>query len=439
MKKKPKNECKFTLFLFLTWTSILMIVFYYIIIDESQNKYKSLDKSNCLIKNQKQFYVNISGVKYPKFVPLYENRSLDFKCLNSSNTKKTILLWTKFKGLPLPLIDYKTGYVKPFESFNCPVTNCELTYDRNKLNQSDLVLFHLRNRIDYFPTRTRPNQRFVHIIFESPINCHLCTKYENVFNLSATYTLNSDFTSIYWSDAGLEWKENKSFDVNYDFFSNKTNFSAAIISNCDDTNLRMSYLNTLKNYIDLDLYGKCGQLKCDHNNCNHDEISNKYKFYFAFENSICTDYITEKFFYYLRYNIIVVVLGGGTNYSHYVPKSAYINALDFERPIDLANYLIYLGNNKTAYNEYFKWKRNVNIYDNNKIVNSGHLCEMCIQLHLEENVQHVKKKRLDDYKLENLFSMEKNCKNHLYKQLAKSLNKTESINLVRHSYLMSPE
>ena len=394
--------------------------------------------NNCFDSNRTQFFVTIDGIRYPKQVPLYENKSIDFKCLNSTNKPKTILLWTYFKGLPLPLVNYQTGLVKPFESFNCPVTNCELTYDRTKLIQSDLVVFHLRNKINYLPTRSFPDQRFVHVIYESPINCHLCTEYKNVFNLSATYTLNSDYTSIYWSDAGIEWKENKSFDINYDFYSNKNKFAAAVISNCDDSSLRLSFIDELRKYIDVDILGKCGSIPCDDIICTRDYISKDYKFYLAFENSICTDYITEKFFSYLKYNIILVTLGGG-NYSHYVPKSAYINALDYKTPKDLANYLIYLSNNKTAYNEYFKWKKYISFYDKNKIRNSGYLCEMCIQLHLEERLGYIKKKKLDDYNLDNLFGLEQNCKSSLFKQVVRSLNKPKQIDLIKHSYFMSQE
>ena len=39
-------------------------------------------------------------------------------------------------------------------------------------------------------------------------------------------------------------------------------------------------------------------------------------FYLAFENSLCDDYITEKFFSTLKLNIIPVVLGSGKYEEH---------------------------------------------------------------------------------------------------------------------------
>ncbi len=40
-------------------------------------------------------------------------------------------------------------------------------------------------------------------------------------------------------------------------------------------------------------------------------------FFFAFENSLCIDYVSEKFFHIIKFNIIPVVLGSG-NYNYYV-------------------------------------------------------------------------------------------------------------------------
>ena len=74
----------------------------------------------------------------------------------------------------------------------------------------------------------------------------------------------------------------------------------------------------MQKYMNVDLFGRCGR-KCPEKfrndstgNCKQ-IIATEYKFYLAFENSICKDYVTEKFFAILKYNIIPVVLNGGSN------------------------------------------------------------------------------------------------------------------------------
>ena len=76
-----------------------------------------------------------------------------------------------------------------------------------------------------------------------------------------------------------------------------------------------------------------------------------------------------------------------------IPKSAYINANDFSNPKELANYLVYLSSNTTAYNLYFKWKKHVNFgtFENH----FAPLCDMCIKLHLE-SFFGIKKKIVTD-------------------------------------------
>ena len=56
---------------------------------------------------------------------------------------------------------------------------------------------------------------------------------------------------------------------------------------------------------------------------------NLFQFYFAFENSLCEDYITEKFWKVLNFNVIPVVLNG-VNMSAVAPPHSYIDIKQFE-------------------------------------------------------------------------------------------------------------
>lgn len=79
----------------------------------------------------------------------------------------------------------------------------------------------------------------------------------------------------------------------------------------------------------------------------------------AIENTNCVDYITEKYWRNSLQNTVVPVVLGGGNYSNgllAVPGS-FVNAMDFSSVKDLADVLIMLDKNDTAYNEYFAWRK----------------------------------------------------------------------------------
>ena len=194
----------------------------------------------------------------------------------------------------------------------------------------------------------------------------------------------------------FKWELNENFDENQDFSSNKYYLAAAVISNCHDKSNRLEYIKELKKYIQVDFYGSCGDKKCPiyytNSSIKEDDckriIFKEYKFFLAFENTFCKDYITEKFFHTLNHSIIPVVRGLG-NYNLYVPKSGYINTFDFKSARHLADYLVYLDKNKTAFNSYFKWKKYIKPYPLNNIDNKdyhglGAICDMCIYMHLED-------------------------------------------------------
>jgi alpha-1,3-fucosyltransferase len=101
-------------------------------------------------------------------------------------------------------------------------------------------------------------------------------------------------------------------------------------------------------------------------------LESKYKFYLSFENSLCEDYVTEKFFKVLNYTIIPIVLGGA-NYSRIAPAKSFIDVIDFQSIAQLAEYIKYLDQNETAYAEYFEWK---NYFRTSMTLKNG-FCQLC--------------------------------------------------------------
>lgn len=323
---------------------ILMSLNYITMNSMNDYKFKSSDQQNLKIskfKNNKPTcnpinhnYIHkrfkIDNEIFPKSYPLYLNSSINFKCINSSskNKIKTILLWNGFFERPSYGFDF--GRVEPFKKNLCPVTNCELTNDRSRINQSDFVIVHMRNKIDP-PPNYRPHfQRWVFALYESPVHSDNYSIYNGVFNLTSSFRLDADFPRLSGSYKRFYWQKSLNFDENYDFLGEKIHeekFAAAVISNCGAGSRRLDYINKLSNFIKVDVFGRCGK-PCPNrskivNSVNCKEIiGNEYKFYLSFENSVCKDYITEKFFEILKYNIIPVVLGDG-DYSHLVRYSIF--------------------------------------------------------------------------------------------------------------------
>ena len=134
----------------------------------------------------------------------------------------------------------------------------------------------------------------------------------------------------------MEWAYNDNFNLKYNYMEDKTEFAAALISNCNDKSNRIAYINELKKYVSVKIYGNCGE-KCQKvKNCR-ESIAKRNMFYLSFENSICKtlislkikifyfqnlsftgeNYITEKLFTILKYQIVPIVLGAGP-YDYYV-------------------------------------------------------------------------------------------------------------------------
>lgn len=135
-------------------------------------------------------------------------------------------------------------------------------------------------------------------------------------------------------------------------------------------------------YVDIDIYGKCGSLKCHKSNKSCTDVLNTYKFYLAFENSFCTDYVTEKFFRCFEPNgpMVIPVVRGGIDYAKYFPPKTFIDTKDFKNAKELALFLKELANDIPKYVSYLKEK--------DKLIGVNYKtdwCEVCEALHTHED------------------------------------------------------
>lgn len=187
----------------------------------------------------------------------------------------------------------------------CLANNCYITDTPNTVTY-DAALH--RNNIINTIARTSSDQIWIFYSLESPENTGSMLISRNLINWTATYRYDSDIVTPYEKFAlystmeryGVKIKNrnNNEASVKNNYAKTKTKQVAWFVSNCFTNNDRIQYARNLANYIDVDLYGACGELKCSRldPNCFH-MLNKDYKFYLAFENSNCKDYITEKFFY----------------------------------------------------------------------------------------------------------------------------------------------
>ena len=140
----------------------------------------------------------------------------------------------------------------------------------------------------------------------------------------------------------------------------KKKMIAWMVSNCDTLSKREDYVAMLSDIVPVDIFGICGDLQCgqtEHHNTEECDnmLEKEYKFYLSFENSLCSDYVTEKFYRALSLDIVPVVMGGA-DYKKRAPPKSYIDVMDFESPEHLAEFLLQLDKDDEEYLSYFWWK-----------------------------------------------------------------------------------
>ncbi|XP_066978429.1 alpha-(1,3)-fucosyltransferase C-like isoform X2 [Macrobrachium rosenbergii] len=306
------------------------------------------------------------------------------------NEEKTILIWSPYGRWN------KQDWARLFSrqiAGQCP-HKCKIVYGRGRMESADAIVFYDVGR--YPLPKTHPPEQ-VWVLFNMEASTHSTWAFpqesKGVFDWTMTYHRESDVVTPYGVVRKRDQETKDSGEhADRDYWAEKREekFASWMVSKCVTPSKREDFVSEFQRHENVDIYGGCGPLKCGQRTILHNlkkekaqsdcyKLMNSYMFYFAFENSLCEDYITEKFFKALQMDAIPVVFGGG-NYSAVAPNHSFINARDFESPKALASYLRAVANNSTLFNSYFKWKRDY-------VVESGFpfspfVCDLCSKLHL---------------------------------------------------------
>ncbi|XP_076340146.1 alpha-(1,3)-fucosyltransferase C-like [Tachypleus tridentatus] len=323
------------------------------------------------------------------FIMLFAMASYFSKIEKKSSKSKIILLWTSFFGIK--------DYISPLKNLHCEHQDCVITSDRNALKNSDAIIFHLRDMdLKDLPHFRLSNQRWIMLHHESPLHTpNFLSSLEGFFNWSVTYRRDSD---IFLSPLVTPLKK-PALKERQDFHKGKSLLAVWFSSNCITPSNREVYVRELQQVVPVDVYGSCGNKEClpkMSKKC-YNEASQKYFFYLAFENSMCKDYITEKFFNILSTDMVPVVLGGA-DYTQFAPPNSFINVLDFPSPKHLGKYLQNVARNVTLYNKFFEWKQYY------KLESSHYACDICKKLHDHNEVEKVY------HNINHWWFVEANCK-----------------------------
>ncbi|KAJ8044084.1 Alpha-(1,3)-fucosyltransferase 5 [Holothuria leucospilota] len=301
----------------------------------------------------------------------------------------------------------------PFK-FICPVKGCKKSLKTKcgctvvvdhvdtpeAIRNGDLVIFsHIPNYMSHslwrdLLTHKHSGQRWVFSTIESPIY---------VRGLLPPWRLRNDtyeFADTFYSDADVStpYGYYEPFKVgssraSWNFSEHnrvKNKLISWTASHCETLQWdRINFVRDLQKILKVDTYGKCGNKPVCRDlwneNCSteFDNLMKTYKFALSLENSCCHEYITEKFWKLLDLGTVPVVIGPPLqDLENQAPPGSFIHADQFESMKDLADYLLYLDRNTTAYMEFFSWKRKGRVFVDSipehykRAVSDGTLCTL---------------------------------------------------------------
>ncbi|CAG5116706.1 unnamed protein product [Candidula unifasciata] len=296
----------------------------------------------------------------------------------SVSIKPKLVLFYKFP------VYYELASAAGFDIFKSCSKTCELTVNSTRFAEADVVVFFSHSHIIwvFFSVESPPNSaasRFGNEVWHG------------LFNWTMSYRHDSEFWHGYVRSEKRKQpvaNETRAADEKTwrELFSKKQGLVAWFVSNCQTDSRREMYVTELMKHIPVDIYGTCGTLKCTEQDKCVQMLRTKYKFYLAFENSLCKDYVTEKLLKIYNIGGLIPVVRGGADYHKLFPPNSFIDTSDFSSPKSLANHLHKLADNEDAYLNMLRWS-----WDYQVLGPKLPLCKLCERLYEPKRVSCVYK------------------------------------------------
>ena len=211
--------------------------------------------------------------------------------------------------------------ISKYDPTKCDVPNCLV---EQNTTLADIVVLRHSDLPYSSPIEKEGNQIWVLHTGECPHHTiRPPSKWAKHIDLGASYMEQSDFfVPIYGRVKLRKAGTTRNFTG---ILKSKRRDAVWVSSHCNTHGKRENLVIELAKYMNVDTYGTCGKKKCgrqydDLKKCAETFVQD-YKFYFAFENSICDNYTTEKLYSLFRDRApIIPVINGPRDVRKYLPE-----------------------------------------------------------------------------------------------------------------------
>ncbi|XP_069106495.1 alpha-(1,3)-fucosyltransferase C-like [Argopecten irradians] len=262
------------------------------------------------------------------------------------------------------------------EAFSKCKLKCKVTEGKYIPENSDAIVFHSPDTWLARPPTKPMGQIWVFFSLEPPLNLKMSFyNWQKVFNWTMSYRRDADIYYPYGNfttDNIIPRKQAKTKPWT------KTT-AAWFVSNCHTQSKRERFVKLLRMYMNVHVFGDCGSYTCKRHQDTQclEKLDENYNYYLSFENSLCRDYVTEKFFRGYKLSNVVPVVRGNSYYSMYGPPDSFIDSSKFNSTRKLARYLTSIASSEKIFSSFFQSRDN---YHMEESISAPH-CELCRRLH----------------------------------------------------------